>query len=172
MALAMTSLPVPVSPSMRTVESVGATVRTRSSVSIRAVLHPTIPSNACCLERFSLAKLMPTKLCASGKAIPGLPILHPPTLSLHSVLTTSTRLVKLCSFLSWSMERTPPCGQPQMEFRRARSEEVSFDTTLVGVGDNSTELRYRDASCQKGARRSTERQARGLRGRYLTLPSR
>src|SRR5277367_5181301 len=59
-----------------------------------------------------LAKLMPTKLCASGKAIPGLPILHPPAPSLHSVLTTSTRLVKLCSFLSWSMERTPPCGQP------------------------------------------------------------
>src|SRR5580704_12310329 len=163
MALAMTSLPVPVSPSMRTVESVGATVRTRSSVSIRAVLHPTIPSNVCCLERFSLAKLMPTKLCASGKAIPGLPILHPPTPSLHSVLTTSTRLVKLCSFLSWSMERTPQSGQPQME--------ASFDTTLVGVGDNSTELRYRDASCQKGGRRSTEHQARGLQGRYLPLPS-
>jgi hypothetical protein len=30
------------------------------------------------LERFSLAKLMPTKLCAAGKAIPGHPILHPP----------------------------------------------------------------------------------------------
>src|SRR3984957_1708368 len=85
MALAMTSLPVPVSPSMRTVESVGATVRTRSSVSIRPVLHPTIPSNACCLERFSLAKLMLAKVRASGKAIPGLPILHPPAPSLHSV---------------------------------------------------------------------------------------
>src|SRR3984957_3423964 len=83
MALAMTSLPVPVSPSMRTVESVGATVRTRSSVSIRAVLHPTIPSNSCCFERFSLARVTLPKLCASGKAICGLPILHPPTPSLH-----------------------------------------------------------------------------------------
>src|ERR1700722_3801222 len=115
MALAMTSLPVPVSPSMRTVESVGATMRTRSSVSIRAVLHPTIPSNARSPERFSLTKLVVAKLCACGKAMLGLPIPHPPTRSLHSPLTTSTRLVKLCSFLSWSMERTPPSGQPQME---------------------------------------------------------
>jgi hypothetical protein len=45
-----------------------------------------------------------------------------------------------------------------MEFPATRSEEVSFDTTLVGVGDNSGELKYRDASCQKGGRRSTERQ--------------
>src|SRR5579864_8363385 len=74
MALAMTSLPVPVSPSMRTVESVGATMRTRSSVSIRAVLHPTIPSNACSSERFSLTKLVLAKLCACGKAMLGLPI--------------------------------------------------------------------------------------------------
>src|ERR1700722_11911442 len=82
MALAMTSLPVPVSPSMKTVESVGATMRTRSSVSIRALLHPTIPSDACSSERFSLTKLVLAKLCACGKAMLGLPIHHPPTRSL------------------------------------------------------------------------------------------
>src|ERR1700677_291267 len=59
-----------------------------------------------------------------------------------------------------------------MGFPPAGPAEMSSDTTLEGVEDTSGELRCRDASCQKGGRRSIERQAQGLRGRYLTLPSR
>jgi hypothetical protein len=58
-----------------------------------------------------------------------------------------------------------------MEFP-ARSAEMSPDTFLERVGDNSRELKYRDASCQKGGRRSTERQVPGMRWRYLALPAR
>ena len=100
----MTSLPVPVSPSMRTAESVGATVRTSSSVFIRAVLHPTIPSNSCRFKRFSLAKLMLAKLHASGEAIFGLPILHPPRL-LYLLLSSSGLTDVLGA-------RGPPPGKP------------------------------------------------------------
>src|ERR1700728_4546093 len=46
MARAISSLPVPVSPKIRTVESVGATSRTSSSTVFNTALSPTIPSNA------------------------------------------------------------------------------------------------------------------------------
>src|SRR6266853_4809987 len=44
MARAISSFPVPVSPSMRAVELVGATIRTRSNTSRRALLAPTMSS--------------------------------------------------------------------------------------------------------------------------------
>jgi len=46
MARAISSFPVPVSPSMRAVELVGATIRTRSNTSRRALLAPTMSSKA------------------------------------------------------------------------------------------------------------------------------
>src|SRR5579862_9242135 len=46
MACATSSLPVPVSPSIRTVASVGATVRIRSNTPRRPVLEPTMPSRS------------------------------------------------------------------------------------------------------------------------------
>src|SRR5256884_5702779 len=45
MARATSSFPVPVSPVMRTVESVGATLATRESTACRAGDEPTISSN-------------------------------------------------------------------------------------------------------------------------------
>ena len=45
MARAMSSLPVPVSPVMSTVESVGATLATRARTACRAGEAPTISSN-------------------------------------------------------------------------------------------------------------------------------
>jgi len=45
-AIAISSFPVPVSPSIRTVESVGATERTRPRVSMRARLLPIIRSKS------------------------------------------------------------------------------------------------------------------------------
>src|SRR5437899_10789580 len=45
MARATSSFPVPVSPVMRTVESVGATLATRESTACRASDEPTISSN-------------------------------------------------------------------------------------------------------------------------------
>ena len=45
MARAMSSLPVPVSPVIRTVESVGATLATRARTACRAGDSPTISSN-------------------------------------------------------------------------------------------------------------------------------
>src|ERR1700733_8339421 len=109
----MTSLPVPVSPSMRTVESVGATVRTRSSVFIRAALHQTIPSNSCCFERFSVANLMREKHFTFGKAIFGLPILH--VLPFSTCPSTSpiseTRLVLELEYQTGFGMRTTPYGR-------------------------------------------------------------
>ena len=46
MARAMSSLPVPLSPLMKTVESVGATVSTSRSTRLRAALSPTISSKS------------------------------------------------------------------------------------------------------------------------------
>jgi hypothetical protein len=70
-----TFLSLPVWPSMRTVDSAYATVRTRFSIFIRSVPHLNIPSNSCCLGRSRLAKPMLKKLCASGKAIFDRPLL-------------------------------------------------------------------------------------------------
>ena len=47
MARAMSSLPVPVSPKISTVDSVGATTSTCFSAAVRAALAPTISSKLC-----------------------------------------------------------------------------------------------------------------------------
>ena len=49
----------------------------------------------------------------------------------------------------------------------ALQKEMGADATFEGWRDNSSELKYRDASCQKrGQHRLTERRGPGLRGRY------
>ncbi len=52
-ARAMSSLPVPVSPHIRTVEGVGATVATFLSVARRAALSPTILPKSCSVRASS-----------------------------------------------------------------------------------------------------------------------
>jgi hypothetical protein len=54
------------------------------------------------------------------------------------------------------VERTIANGQTQIELLSGHSMEMTWETTLEGVGDNSSELRRRAASGQKGRHRSTE----------------
>jgi hypothetical protein len=54
------------------------------------------------------------------------------------------------------VERTIARGQTQIELLSVNSMEMTSETTLEGVGDNSCELRHRAACGQKGRHRSTE----------------
>src|SRR5258708_18746379 len=81
MARAMSSFPVPVSPSMRAVESVGATVRTRSSTSRSDPLAPTMPSKLSFVNadptfvRKSLSKLSKAGLVVTKRGKGGASVL-------------------------------------------------------------------------------------------------
>ncbi len=69
------------------------------------------------------------------------------------------------------MEVVPARGQPQMGCSTACPVEMDGGTTLEGVGDNPGAVRYRDASDQKGERRSTNPPVQGPRGRSPLLPT-
>ena len=70
MARAMSSFPVPVSPVMSTVESVGATCRTCPSNSSSGALRPTISSNPwCCFtssRRYTFSAWSRSRSCATS----------------------------------------------------------------------------------------------------------
>jgi hypothetical protein len=57
-----------------------------------------------------------------------------------------------------------------MEEFPTRPIEMCGDSTLEWVEDNSSALKYRDASCQKGEHRSKARRVPGLRWRLPSLP--
>src|SRR5262249_7346378 len=68
----MSSFPVPVSPTISTVASVGATTSTFSSTALRAALVPTIPSKFCCVVSSFLSGLLlsQTQLLRQRRGIP------------------------------------------------------------------------------------------------------
>jgi hypothetical protein len=66
---------VPVSPSMRTLDPVCATVRTRAGIFVRSVLYLNLPSNSRCWAEVSVGKSHAKQLSASGKAMFDRPLL-------------------------------------------------------------------------------------------------
>src|SRR5262245_29637894 len=72
MARAMSSFPVPLSPTISTVASVGATTSTFSSTALRAALVPTIPSKFCCVVSSFLSGLLlsQTQLLRQRRGVP------------------------------------------------------------------------------------------------------
>src|SRR5271154_6511686 len=135
MASAISSLPVPVSPLITTVASVGATTLTMSRASRSPWLAPTI-----CGKPVSNGS---PSLAARSRRRGRLPQLVGTGVFCRSMDMVAAYALIVCDSFrlrNRTVEQVPPAGQPQIEVLFAHHMEIEGDTTFEEGKDNPRDI--------------------------------